>query len=154
MGRRRRGGRGGRCPKSRHPSVQPLDRGSHPAASPRLLGSGGAGVGGWVPVGCHPPFAPHWRGLWDPSPSRGGFLLVFPDVASPPGACSADADTKPEEPRPSQVSKTPSPLPSLPIKPYLYMKKPPIYRCSHPLAGGGGRPLPPTAARARCFGFI
>lgn len=104
---------------------------------PKIPASLGAAAGPRLPSGSEPLAAGIWGcrgggllGVTHPghpiegdggitSPSALGWFGVlcfffFPDVASPAGACSADADTKPEETRPSQVSKNPFSLPSLP----------------------------------------
>uniref|UniRef100_A0A8C4XJ90 Rho guanine nucleotide exchange factor 10 like n=1 Tax=Falco tinnunculus TaxID=100819 RepID=A0A8C4XJ90_FALTI len=73
-----------------------------PSGSEPLAGLWGCWAGGWVPAGGHPPWAHPCRGLGGLIPI--GLGVAFPAVACPPGACSADADTKPEELRPSQES--------------------------------------------------
>lgn len=73
---------GGRCcPKSRHPSLQPLDRGSHPAASPRppgSVGAGGSDTHPWVPRcgrrGQFIPLGVFWGGF--------GYFLSLPTTPS------------------------------------------------------------------------
>lgn len=150
-------GGGGGGDAAQNPGIPRCSRWTAAPGQPPALatGSGGAGLAGWGQLGAT-------QALGTPLPGEGGVAAGIVPVgsgsalpsASAPGACSADADTKPEEPRPFQVSRTPPPLPEPPAqgsrpRSSLYPE-----RRSHPLAGGQGRRRLPAAASQRGFAAL